>query len=76
MTEKAPAEFVDGPDGRVFGNLEAEHVAVEAGRCWHIEDLEQGAKALHVDWHGDLREGSLLAVENTPRPAGTAISVA
>jgi len=43
-------------------DFESEYVAVETKRGGHIVDGEQGAKALHVNGHGDLREEAFPAL--------------
>jgi len=51
VAEKTPTEFVGRANRRVASDLEAEHIAVEAHRGGHIEDLKKRANASHVDWH-------------------------
>jgi len=51
VPEQAPAKLVGGTERRVFGEGEAEDVAVEVDRGGHVEDFEVGTSAAHVDWH-------------------------
>jgi len=53
--EQTPAEFVGRAEGCVFGDLEAEDVAVEADGGGHVEDLHEGTEAARFDGHGNLR---------------------
>src|ERR1035437_3579186 len=50
--EPHPIAVVRGAGRGRAEYLKAQYVAVEAERSGHVVDLDQGAKALHVDWHG------------------------
>jgi hypothetical protein len=61
--KSAPVAIVTGLRGRPNG--ESQHVAVEANRCGHIEDLQQWGHA--VDIHGtSLRERQEYYQTNEP----------